>query len=268
MRCPHPGHLTDLPAHSSLTRHGLPQSGFLHRMLIVIFYPPRRSGSGKALLPPRPLRTVQAPFDAYSSSFGQRAYGCTRSPALALRTTCTLLRGSQQRNRRKPHRQERCARRHFCNCLLKSVCLTFRVRQHQREVCRLSRGVMSQPLSDPLQIGLRLLPPPLPTGSSASLASRFPVRQLLVIPGDYGLTTFRRCTRVVEVASLRRWLAVCAGGVRSLRTWPRTVLVQAVQQLALVLCDDACDASPGLTLPTPSWFPTALLLAVAATARA
>jgi len=27
---------------------------------------------------------------------------------------------------------------------------------------------------------------------------------------------------VVEVASLRRWLIICAGGVRSLRTWPRT----------------------------------------------
>ena len=146
--------------------------------------------------------------------------------------------------------------------------LTVHVGQHQREVCRLSRGVMSQPLSDPLQIGLRLLPPPLPAASSASLASCFPVRQLLVLPGDYGLTTFRRCTRVVEVASLRRRLAICAGGVRRLRTWPRTVLVQAVQQLALVLCDDACDASPGLTLPTPSWFPTALLLAVAVTARA
>ncbi len=85
---------------------------------------------------------------------------------------------------------------------------------------------------------------------------------------DDGVATFRRCTRVEKVASLRRWLAICAGGVRRLRTWPRTVLVQAVQQLALVLCDDACDASPGLTLPTPSWFPTALLLAVAVTARA
>jgi hypothetical protein len=36
----------------------------------------------------------------------------------------------------------------------------------------------------------------------------------------------------------------------------------------LFSCDDAYDASPGLTFPTPSWFPTALLLAVAVTARA
>src|SRR5262249_5460758 len=43
---------------------------------------------------------------------------------------------------------------------------------------------------------------------------------------------------------------------------------QADQQLALGLCDDACDASPGLTCATRSWFPTTLLLAVAGTARA
>jgi hypothetical protein len=36
------------------------------------------------------------------------------------------------------------------------------------------------------------------------------------------------------------------------------LLVQAVQQLALVLCDDAYDALPGLAPPTPSWFPTTL----------
>jgi len=38
--------------------------------------------------------------------------------------------------------------------------------------------------------------------------------------------------------------------------------------LRLFSCDGACDTSPGLTLPTPSWFPTASLLAVAVTARA
>ena len=37
---------------------------------------------------------------------------------------------------------------------------------------------------------------------------------------------------------------------------------------SLFLCDDGYDASPGLTLPTPSWFPTAALLAVAVSARA
>jgi hypothetical protein len=70
------------------------------------------------------------------------------------------------------------------------------------------------------------------------------------------------------VASLRRWLDICAGGVRSLGTWPRAILAQACQQLALGLYDDADDASPGLTLATRSWFPTTLLLAVAVPARA
>ena len=46
------------------------------------------------------------------------------------------------------------------------------------------------------------------------------------------------------------------------------LLVQAYQQLTLVLIDDAYDTSPGLTLSTPSWFPTTLLLAVAVTAHA
>jgi hypothetical protein len=40
---------------------------------------------------------------------------------------------------------------------------------------------------------------------------------------------------VGKVASLRRWLIICAGEIRSLRTWPHAVLAQAYQQLALVL---------------------------------
>ena len=84
------------------------------------------------------LRTVRASFDAYGSSIGQRTYGSTRLPALALKTTCTLRSGSQQRNRRKPHQQERCAPPTFLHCFFKSVCSRFTYRQHQREVCRLS----------------------------------------------------------------------------------------------------------------------------------
>ena len=85
---------------------------------------------------------------------------------------------------------------------------------------------------------------------------------------DNRVATFRRCTRVGQVASLRRWLAICARGVRGLWTWPRTFWSKRDSSLRLFSCDDACDASPGLTLATPSWFPTALLLAVAVTARA
>ena len=48
------------------------------------------------------------------------------------------------------------------------------VRSPQREVGPLSGGVMSQPLSAPLQGGLRLLPRPVPAAPSAHLAARFP----------------------------------------------------------------------------------------------
>ena len=46
--------------------------------------------------PPPPLRTARAPFDACSSSIGQRTCYSTRLPALALGTTCTVLRRSPQ----------------------------------------------------------------------------------------------------------------------------------------------------------------------------
>src|SRR5262249_25016840 len=52
--------------------------------------------------------------------------------------------------------------------------LSVLVRPHHEEVCPLSRGVMSQPLSAPLQGGLRFLPDPLPAAPSARLAARFP----------------------------------------------------------------------------------------------
>jgi len=59
----------------------------------------------------------------------------------------------------------------------------------QREVCPLSRGVMLQPLSGPLQAGVRFLPDPLPAAPSACLAAHFPRGK------DYGLTMFQIDTR-------------------------------------------------------------------------
>jgi hypothetical protein len=52
------------------------------------------------------------------------------------------------------------------------------------EVGSLSRGVMSQLLSAPLQGSLRFFHPPLPAALSARLAESFPIRE------SYGLTTF------------------------------------------------------------------------------
>ena len=62
------------------------------------------------------------------------------------------------------------------------------VRSHQREVCPVSRGVMLQPLSGPLPVGLRFLPPPVPAALSGHLTTP------LAVQGQQGngLTTFRR----------------------------------------------------------------------------
>ena len=58
----------------------------------------------------------------------------------------------------------------------------------QLEVCSLSRGVMFQPLSGPLQPGIRFLQPPIPAQPTAFLAVRLPKPTALGQP--YGLTTF------------------------------------------------------------------------------
>ncbi len=61
---------------------------------------------------------------------------------------------------------------------------TVHARRHREEVCSLSGGVMLQPLSDLLPVGIRLLPDPIPAAPSARLAAHVPLRE------DYGLTTF------------------------------------------------------------------------------
>jgi len=53
------------------------------------------------------------------------------------------------------------------------------------EVCLLSHRMMSQPLSSPLQAGIRFFHTPLPTPLSATLAGCFPFRE------RYGFTKFR-----------------------------------------------------------------------------
>jgi hypothetical protein len=62
------------------------------------------------------------------------------------------------------------------------------MRSHQREVCPLARGVMLQPLSGPLQVGIRFLPLPLPAALSGPLTIPLAARR----QQNNGLTTFRR----------------------------------------------------------------------------
>ena len=146
------------------------------------------SGKGAALPSPPPQRTVHASFPAYGSSIGQRTCHSTRLPALALTTTSTLLRESQQRNRRKPHQQERCAPADISALLPQVGLLTVHVCQHQREVCRLS------PWSD---VATPIRPitdrPSLAPSSSTRRLISFSCESSLPFRGDDGLTTFRRC---------------------------------------------------------------------------
>jgi hypothetical protein len=72
----------------------------------------------------------------------------------------------------------------------------------QTEVCPLSRGVMlpiAQPLSLPLQEGLRFFRPPLPAALSVGLTVHFPFWE------RYGLTKFRLHHRMGTVRSSHRW---------------------------------------------------------------
>ena len=124
---------------------------------------------------------------------------------------------------------------------------------------------MLQPLSVPLQHGIRFLPPPLPAAPSARLAVRFP-----------RFLEAGRTTGLPRSADVPEWIGRISTPVaqhlrrRSSRPpdLATYLLVQAVQQLALVLCDDACDALPGLAIPLDPGSRPPLLLAVAVTAHA
>ena len=121
--------------------------------------------------------------------------------------------------------------------------LSVHVRRHPGEVRSLSRGVMSQPLSDPLQAGLRFLPRPLPAAPSAHLAAGLPSRE------DDGLNTLHRGNpRGLGPAStpVARHLRRMSEQHPDLATY---LLVQACQHLWLVLGYDACGGSPGLAIP-------------------
>ena len=117
----------------------------------------RWSGKRAKLPPLSPLGIARAYSHACSSSIGQRTCYGTRLSALAWRTTCTLLRESQQRNRRKPHQQERYTPPTFLHCFLKSVCSRFTYANTRGKSAGFRRGVMSF-LSNrlPLPLSVRL----------------------------------------------------------------------------------------------------------------
>src|SRR5919198_4144924 len=73
------------------------------------------------------------------------------------------------------------------------------VHPHRREVSSLSGRVMLQPVSLPLQEGLRFVPPPYPHRHQLGLPPPYPVTR-----ERYGLTTFHKIDRTGEVLSIRR----------------------------------------------------------------
>jgi len=117
-----------------------------------------------------------------------------------------------------------------------------------------------QPLSARLPGGLRFVPPPLPAASWASLASRCPAgvdrRETTGLPRSArAVVVVGQALRPAEhecglghvsppVARHLRW-----GSSEPPRPGHIPFLVQAIQQLALVLYDDGCDVSPELTMP-------------------
>ena len=150
-------------------------------------------------MPPLPpLRTVHAPFNAYGSSIEQ--HPCATAPddsAVPGRLLRSAV-GPWARGQPERYCGSAGSRDDFGGgsstskgladpadrsaSLPNAGWLTVHARRHQKEVCPLSRGVMSQPLSGLLPAGLRLLPPPLPAVPSASLASRFPGGETTGLP--------------------------------------------------------------------------------------
>jgi hypothetical protein len=96
------------------------------------------------------------------------------------------------------------------------------------EVCPLSRRAMSQPVSRPLQTGVRFLRIPLPAPPMALLTVGLPFGQ------RYGLTLFRMILRMVRTRPMRRRRTVHDGPFIRGHSLPHTVLVQACQHVWLV----------------------------------
>ena len=135
----------------------------------------------------------------------------------------------------------------------------------QREVCRLSpRSDVASDNSYPAHYrpafacSLLLYPP----------SHRHALRH--AFPDDLGDRMGKRRAYHVPPLSLCGLGRVSSPVVRQLRHGSSEptdlttyLLVQAIQHLALGLCDDDYNASPELTDTTPSWFPTPLMLGVA-----
>jgi hypothetical protein len=224
---------------------------------------PAREESGKEVrLPsPPPLRTVHAPFDAYGSSIGQRLYGTRRGLPIGLGADLdgTTAEPATE-DRRGPH-HGRCRPRQI-GFAPRAGWLSVPIRRHPGEVGSLSRGVISQPLSDPLRAGLRFLPRPLPAAPSARLAAGLPSRE------DDGLTTLHRRNprglgpALTPVALHLRRMSLQHPDLATYRFGP------SLSAPLACLCLRRLRRFTWVGHTTRPWSPTAAVLAVAISARA
>jgi len=144
-----------------------------------------------------------------------------------------------------------CGGRHIC-IVPSSGLPGFLVTKDPGEVCPLSGGVRLQPLSTPLQGGLRFLPDPLRAVPSAPLRAAFPCGRTTRLP------RFVSSICVGWVVPLRRWRDICGRGQNSPYTWPRTFWFKPVDAqdthrsiLGLSLITTFNSTSRELTRPRP-----------------
>src|SRR6516165_5944935 len=163
-------------------------------------------------------------------------------------------------DRRGPH-HGRCRPRRICFAP-RAGWLSVPIRRHPGEVSALSRGVISQPLSDPLRAGLRFLPRPLPAAPSARLAAGLPSRE------DDGLTTLHRRNprglgpAFTPVALHLRRMSLQHPDLATYRFGP------SLSAPLARLCLRRLRRFTWVSHTTRPWSPTAAVLAVAISARA
>jgi len=140
------------------------------------------------LPPPRPLRTVRESLPSHGSSLSNAPHGGTRCDE----ETSSPLHGTRLQPTYRPIGLREAAPASSCLAVICSAsCVgspNSPVMRDPTEVCSLSRGGDvaphgAQPLSVPLQGGLRFFRPPLPAVPSPSLTVRIPLEV-----GHNGLT--------------------------------------------------------------------------------
>ena len=109
------------------------------------------------------------------------------------------------------------------------------VPRHRREVCPLARRVMlptlrAQPVSTPLQSGLRFFPPPYPHRHRLALRPPY----LSGERSDTGLPRSARVPWMREALPVRRWRHICGRRCRNISTWPLPFWAKPVSPFGLL----------------------------------